>query len=326
MKKLLLISICAAMSFGAFAQVTYLADTAFTTDAGYGGAPASCAFTGGIVEGWEMNRSRGQWLSDVFSIPADSTWTFDTVIIYGLQKFSGTTSTFISCNLQLYNSAPGLGGTVIWGDTSTNVLVSTGFTGIYRVDTGAPSGGLTGTERPIMYLKLHLSPAPHLNGGTYWLSWSALGTLSDTGTTSSPPKVLPARINPPGQMGRQYYNGVWDSVVDDGQIEGFNMIIKAKAGIESVAKVTESNSLLNQNCPNPFTGSTKISFYVPEAGYAKISVYNTLGQLVSVPFDGYAISGEHQVTFNASNLPSGVYYYRLNTLASAVSKQMLLVR
>lgn len=110
MKKLILFScICTIVSFSAFSQVVYLADTAFTTDAGYDGAPASCVFTGGTATGWEMNRLIGTWLADVFTVPADTTWIFDTVIVYGIQEYNGTTSTFLSVNLQIYDTVPSLG-------------------------------------------------------------------------------------------------------------------------------------------------------------------------------------------------------------------------
>jgi hypothetical protein len=327
MKKLLLLSaICTVISFSTFGQVTYLIDTAFTTDIGYDGAPASCVFTGGTATGLIMDRSVGIWVGDAFTVPAGSTWTIDTVILYGIQRYSGTTSTFTSCNVQIYNEEPGVGGGVIWGDTTTNVLVSTGFTGIYRVDTNA-AGGLMNTVRPIMYLKLHLSPAPVLRGGTYWLSWSTLGTLSSAYTTGCPPKVLPGRINPPGQMGLQYFDNEWHPVVNDGQPLGFNKILKSSGSATGIINVNSiSPIVLYQNVPNPFNGSTGISFYLQQAGYVKLSVYNTIGQLVTTLFDGDTNMGEHHVTFNADDLSAGIYFYRLSTKSGSESKQMLLVK
>lgn len=309
------------------AQRVYLADTAFATDVGYGGAEASCEYTGGYVGGWTMYRGEDIWLADSFTIPVDSAWIFDTVIVYGIQRYSGTTSTFLDCNLQIYNSSPADGGRAIWGDTVTNVLASTGFTGIYRVDTSASLGGLTGTDRPIMYLKLYLNLAPVLSAGTYWLSWSAVGTLSDSSTTTSPPKGLPGRINPPGQGGEQLSDGLWDYTIDNGQTEGFNKIIKASAGLESVPNISRgTNHVLSQNAPNPFSGTTSISFYLPAEGYAKLCVYSIVGQLVATLIDGNMSEGKHEVTFNAGDLPSGTYYYKLSTNSVSVSRQMLLIK
>lgn len=323
MKKTLLIScVCMFISFISFSHVIYLADTAFTTDVGFGGAPASCIAPHMEYDGWQMARVNSTWLADAFTVPTDSTWAFDTVFVYGYQRNSGTTSTFTGCNLQIYNGAPGHGGSVIWGDTTTNVLSGTGFTGIYRVDTITADGGLTTTQRPIMYLKLYLSSAPHLSGGTYWLSWSATGSLAIV--PSSPDKVLPGRINPTGQQGMQLFSGNWNYINDSGNSVGLNKIIKASAAVASVANVTKSPVIsLSQNTPNPFKGSTEISFYTPQAGGVKLSVYNSTGQLVNTLVDGYLNTGKYTVTFDASKLSPGIYYYQLNTNAATESKEMI---
>jgi len=325
MKKLLLLPcLCIVISFTSFAQITYLIDTAFTTDIGFGGAPASCIFTGGNDFGFQMYRPQGTWLADVFTVPAGSTWIFDTVIVYGYQKGSGTASTYLNCNFQIYSGTPGLGGIVIWGDTSTNVLISSGFTGIYRVDTIPADGGLTSVERPIMYLKLYLSPAPNLSAGTYWLSWSSAGSLSASG---SPSKVLAGRINPTGQQARQLYEGTWNYTVDNGHDVGMDKIIKAKEGLESVLNVQyQTTSILNPNTPNPFSNTTDISYYLSGSGYTNLSVYNTLGELVKTLIDGDMNSGMHHVTFNAGDLPAGAYYYRLSTNTFTRSRQMTLIK
>lgn len=327
MKRILYLTfIYCLVSFSTFSQVTYLADTAFTTDIGYDGAGASCLAPHIYYLGWQMGRAQGTWLADAFTVPNDSMWVFDTVIVYGIQLNSGTTSTFLNCNLQIYDGTPGLGGNVIWGDTSTNVLVSSSFTGIYKVDTFASNGGLNGTEYPIMALKLHLSPAPHLATGTYWLSWSAAGSLS--AIPFSPDKVLPDRSNPLGQTARQLYGGKWNYIVDSGNLMGMDMVIKASAGL-TAGVPTVSNSpyfTLSQNLPNPFSSSTDLSFYVPQACYTRLSVYNTLGQSVATLFDGNADAGDHHVTFDGRLLTPGMYYYRLNTDAGVESKPMLLIR
>jgi len=324
MKKTAILSMLfALLSFTSFSQMTYIADTAFTTDVGYDGAAASCIFNGGNKFGWQINRLNGSWVADIFTVPADSSWVFDTIIVYGYQVGSGSVSTFLNCNLQIYNGIPGLGGEVIWGDTSTNILVNTGFTGIYRVDTIAVDGGLTSTERPIMYLKLLLSPAPHLTAGTYWLSWSASGTL--TATTSSPEKVLPGRVNPMGQTARQMYGGAWTYIIDNGDNIGMNFIIKASNAVSSVPTTTNEKSIaLNQNFPNPCSESTNITFFLGEEGWAKISIYNLIGQLVATVFDQETNAGIHQITANVKHLPRGVYYYQLFINGFQERKKMLI--
>jgi len=331
MKKLLLLfCICTIVSFSAFSQVVYLIDTAFFTDIGYGGAEASCKTSHMEYNSWSMNRVLDEWVADVFTVPAGATWKFDTVIVYGYQYGSTATSFPIpDCNLQIYEGTPGLGGSVIWGDTVTNLLVSSGWTGIYKVDTFVADNGLNSTERPIMYLKLYLAAPPVLTAGTYWLSWSCAGT-SSVNPPNAPYKVLPGRINPPGQMGRYSYQGRWGYMTDSSLNIGMNMIIKTSAATVASLGVQEVNSnaaaILDQNIPNPFSGSTSISFYLPQAGYAKLCVYNAIGQLVYTPFDANASAGEHTVTMATNDLARGVYCYQLITATGIESKKMLLVK
>ena len=69
---------------------------------------------------------------------------------------------------------------------------------------------------------------------------------------------------------------------------------------------------LDQNYPNPFNPSTTISFTLPEDGFINLTVYNSLGEEVTQLMNEFKKSGKYQVNFNASNLSSGLYIYRVN--------------
>ena len=75
-------------------------------------------------------------------------------------------------------------------------------------------------------------------------------------------------------------------------------------------KVPESFSL-SQNYPNPFNSMTNVKWQMLIAGNTKISVFDLLGREVAVIVNNYFQIGTHQVTFNAENLPSGIYFYQL---------------
>jgi len=83
---------------------------------------------------------------------------------------------------------------------------------------------------------------------------------------------------------------------------------------------------LGQNYPNPFNPSTNIKFSVPESGTVSLVVYNLVGEEVAVLVDGFSEAGFFEVTFDASSLPSGAYFYKLQSGNSVVAKKMLLMK
>jgi hypothetical protein len=83
---------------------------------------------------------------------------------------------------------------------------------------------------------------------------------------------------------------------------------------------------LNQNYPNPFNPKTTFSFSLPENGYATLKIMNILGQVVFAPVNGYVNAGQHEVRFDASFLPSGVYFYELRQGSHAEMKKMVLLK
>ena len=83
---------------------------------------------------------------------------------------------------------------------------------------------------------------------------------------------------------------------------------------------------LAQNYPNPFNPSTSIKYSVPESGNIRLSVFNIVGEEVAVLVDGFSQAGFFEVTFDASNLPSGVYLYKLQSANSVQTKKMMLLK
>lgn len=83
---------------------------------------------------------------------------------------------------------------------------------------------------------------------------------------------------------------------------------------------------LAQNYPNPFNPVTRIAFSIPEDAFVQLKVYNILGQEVITLINEHKQQGEHEVFFEAKNLPSGVYYYKLTSGLFTSVKKMLLIR
>ena len=108
--------------------------------------------------------------------------------------------------------------------------------------------------------------------------------------------------------------------------------LSSKGPIELPATSTEHTSVLQSeavlypNYPNPFTTSTSLTFSMDHPGAIRLSVFDLLGREVVVLVDGVRDAGRHEVTFEASGLPSGVYLYRLETDTQVRQQRMLLVR
>lgn len=83
---------------------------------------------------------------------------------------------------------------------------------------------------------------------------------------------------------------------------------------------------LNQNYPNPFNPSTTIQYSIPKAGQVKLNIYSVTGKLVASLVDEYKPAGSYTVNFNAANLPSGVYFYRLTSGSFVENRKMILLK
>jgi len=94
--------------------------------------------------------------------------------------------------------------------------------------------------------------------------------------------------------------------------------------------LTINSFTLKQNYPNPFNPQTKIGFTVPNItgnlSFVKLAVYDVVGNEVALLVNEEKAPGDHQVTFDASNLPGGVYFYRMETTGFAETKKLVLLK
>jgi len=96
-------------------------------------------------------------------------------------------------------------------------------------------------------------------------------------------------------------------------------------------KVEEEQKPLNkyflfQNYPNPFNPSTSIRLRISDFGFVSLKIFNVLGKQVATLVDEYKPAGSYEVEFDAKNLPSGVYFYTLNTGSYSQTRKMLLLK
>jgi len=102
-------------------------------------------------------------------------------------------------------------------------------------------------------------------------------------------------------------------------------------GIVTSAKDHKETSIpvqlmLTQNYPNPFNPSTTIEFALPQSGFVMLKVYNVLGEEVATLIAGEHPAGTFKATWDASDMPSGVYFYRLSAGEYVETKKAVLMR
>jgi hypothetical protein len=83
---------------------------------------------------------------------------------------------------------------------------------------------------------------------------------------------------------------------------------------------------LEQNYPNPFNPTTTIEFKLPETSHVTLKVYDILGREVASLVNEVKSSGNYKINFNAGNLASGVYFYRIEAGKFIATKKLLLLK
>lgn len=96
-------------------------------------------------------------------------------------------------------------------------------------------------------------------------------------------------------------------------------------GVHEISKMTEEFSL-SQNYPNPFNPTTVIKYAIPKALFVELSVFDVLGQKLTVIVNARQDAGIYQVQFDCQDLPAGLYFYRLRAGEFCETKKMVIVK
>jgi hypothetical protein len=145
--------------------------------------------------------------------------------------------------------------------------------------------------------------------------WISIGFVEGNGNTNSPKhyNFWDAAIMNSGQ-----YNYRLKQTDNDGTFE-YSDVVTVTVGVPVLY-------LLSQNYPNPFNPETRIDFSLPDKQIITLKVYSILGELVEELLNEEKPAGSYSVTFNASNLPSGIYVYRLQTKDYSANRKMTLLK
>lgn len=153
------------------------------------------------------------------------------------------------------------------------------------------------------------------------INWAATGyPICTVGNDQSSPMIVSN-----GNLGaivvwQDYRSGTNSDIYE----VGFNTT--GIIGIENTGTTNPDEFYLYQNYPNPFNPSTVINYQLPKASNVKLSIYDALGQSVSILVNESQSAGKHQVEWNASSFPSGVYFYRIEAGDFVSDKKMILIK
>ncbi|MCI0450749.1 MAG: T9SS type A sorting domain-containing protein [Chlorobi bacterium] len=106
----------------------------------------------------------------------------------------------------------------------------------------------------------------------------------------------------------------------------FSFTTENVTGITQISSGVPAEYKLHSNFPNPFNPSTKIRFDLKSAGDAELIIFNVLGERVAEEQFGKLSAGYYQYEWNAADMPSGVYFYRLESGSFTDTRKMILVK
>ncbi|WP_337865892.1 T9SS type A sorting domain-containing protein [Ignavibacterium sp.] len=191
------------------------------------------------VFGFGAQHSSGNYIADDFT--NTSAWNIDSLKFFTYQ--TGATSVTINgIYVQIWNGQPNAGGSVIWGDLTTNRLFAARFTNMYRALNTTP----TDCQRRIQEVVVNVSGL-NLAPGTYWIQWGF------TGTAGSGPWQPPVTISGQTNTGNALQNlaGTWQALLDGTFPQGAPFIVYGTSG-PACPVGAPSN-------PSPADGSTGVS-------------------------------------------------------------------
>ena len=104
------------------------------------------------------------------------------------------------------------------------------------------------------------------------------------------------------------------------------IVVSNVTGISDLPSALPDRFEMAQNYPNPFNAETAIEYALPSDSHVRIDIYNLLGQNIETLVDDTRPAGYHQVVWNASDVPTGVYFYRIVAGNYMQTRKMLLVK
>jgi len=285
------------------------------------GAPlASSEF--GVINAWDWTDSSHVWIGSANTI-ASST----SAKVYKTSTgFYGTWSNV---------AVPGTGGTsgcyyqaVAFINASSGMIGSSGGDIKKTTDGGVTYSAVTVPSGLVSFAVINMNGLKD-GSNTIWMSTQSTDSTRLFKTTNLGTTWIKENIPLQASTGQiqhmQFLSANVGFAGIGGTLGGF-MKYALPSGINPVNGNVPAEFSLSQNYPNPFNPSTMIKFALPKSGNVSLKVYNSLGKEVQTLVNEQMNTGVYEVTFDASSLNSGIYFYRLNANGFSETKRMMLVK
>lgn len=273
----------------------------------------------------------------------------DLCFVFSTGRYVGVGYQFRGQGIWFWSQATGFVNVV--DTTKIQAIFGTSWTGSVR-----PGGGVTQTNHfPIDYPSIGVTPNGHLHcvftvarsdtsarGFNYYTV--AYTKSTDGGSTWTNPVLLETNASMdfryPGIAEFNPNNNFVDVVYqqdpqpgssafsDNAPISRAQLLHRRLSTLSAGGDRTKTAMAyrLEQNYPNPFNPTTNISYVLPKAENVSLKVYDVLGREVATLVNEVKAAGAYTVPFNASNLSSGVYFYKLQAGSFVQTKKMMLVK
>lgn len=240
--------------------------------------------------GYGCQQTAGNSMADDFT--SSAAWNIDSIKFFTYQT-SATSVTINGVFVQIYNGNPSSGGTVVWGDLTTNRLIRAGFSNIYRAQNTTPTDCARRIQEAVANIGINL-PA-----GQYWVE------VTLTGTSSSGPWVPPVTIAGTGVTGDAWQKTTagWAQILNGTDLQGMPFIVYGTAGAACPVQPATN--------PSPVNGATNVSINPGSASWTNGTGttlvefwFGPVGSMVKLydgaPVTSYAIPGplNYMTTYN----------------------------
>lgn len=319
MKKLLLSAMALLATTSLVAQ-TVIYDSGPIYDlagGGSGGANASTLHDAMTTYGAGHAFASGYRVSEDIIVPAGETWNIDSLVFHAYQTNSGNISTITAVNVRIWNGTPGGASTIVFGDSTSNILVTSDFAGTYRTGdfTSTACPPATCVARPIMRNATYVGTS--LTAGTYWIDWQTDG--SATSGPWAPPVNLGAGNTTTGNA-KQYINDPananytnWVDLTDGGSLTPQGLPFLVVGSITTGINEVDGGRQVSVY-PNPVVSKATVSISGTTSEKFDFVVYNMIGSAVRE----YTNLSAGSFTFDRAGLENGVYFYEVRSNDNSV--------